>query len=105
MENVEESAVSQSILDSVTLLPGLLCPSEFKLGLSNEWEDPFAPSYEFTAEEDDFIFRASQEIDDAVFQKPLQRNWVDFIHILMLWFIVLLWCVVGNISLTFLKPQ
>ena len=105
MGNVEESAVSQSLLDSVTLLPGWLCPSEFKLGLGTEWEDPFAPSYGFTAEDDDFIIRASQEIDDAVFQAPPQRNWVDFIHILMLWFIVLLWCVVGNISLTFLKPQ
>ena len=49
MENVEESAVSRSLLDSVTLLPGWLCPSEFKLGLGNEWEGPFALSFEFTA--------------------------------------------------------
>ena len=59
MEDVEESAISQSLLDSVPLLPGWLCPSEFKLGLGTEWEGPFAPSYEFTAEEDDFIIRAS----------------------------------------------
>ena len=57
MENMEETAVSQSLLDSVTMLQGWLCPTKFKLRLGNEWEGPLAQSYEFTVEEDEFIIR------------------------------------------------
>ena len=74
MENMEETAVSQSLLDSVTMLPGWLCPTKFKLRLGNEWEGPLAQSYEFTVEEDEFIIRASQETDDAFFLKRLRRE-------------------------------
>ena len=61
-----ESNVSPSMLD---IIPGLLasylvgCLSTFRLGISNEWEGPFAPSFKTSAEQDELIIHALQRID------------------------------------------
>ena len=57
-------------------------------------------------EEDDFIIRASQEIDDAVFsQVPPQKNATVSDRFSSPVSTDDIKEVVGNISLTFLKPQ
>ena len=44
--------------------PDWLCPPQFKLGIGDDWEGPLAGiGFETTAEQDDFILEASQQLD------------------------------------------
>jgi len=41
----------------------LACPPQFKLGIGDDWEGPFAGiGFEMTAEQDGFILKASQQL-------------------------------------------
>ena len=64
-----ELAASGVILPSLLAslrdrFPGWLCPPQFKLGIGDDWEAPFAGiGFETTAEQDEFILEASQQPD------------------------------------------
>ena len=70
-----ESAVSPSLFDSVQdPVPSGLCPSQFRPGIGEGWEGPFAPSFETTAEQDEFIIQASQQLDGYILQAPPEQD-------------------------------
>ena len=70
-----ESAVLSSLLDNgQDPLRSWFCPPEFRLGIGDEWEDPFAPSFETTAEQDEFIIQASQQLDGCILQVPPEQG-------------------------------
>ena len=70
-----ESAVLSSLLDNgQDPLRSWLCPPEFRLGIGDEWEGPFAPSFETTAEQDEFIIQASQQLDGCILQVPPEQD-------------------------------
>ena len=64
-----------SLLDSgQDPLPSWLCPPQFRLGIGNKWEGPFAPSFETTAKQDEFIIQASQQLDRCILQVPPDQD-------------------------------
>ena len=70
-----ESAVLFSLFDSVQdPLPSWLCPPEFRLGNGDEWEGPFAHSFETAAEQDEFIIQASQQLDGYILLAPQEQD-------------------------------
>ena len=43
--------------------PSWVCPPQFKLGIGDNWEGPFTGiGFETTAEQDDFLLEASQQL-------------------------------------------
>ena len=63
-ELVASGVISPSLLASLQVpFPGWLCPPQFKFGIGDDWEGPFAGiGFETTAEQDDFILEASQQL-------------------------------------------
>ena len=56
------------------LLPSWLCPPEFRLGIGDEWEDQFGPSFETTTEQDESTIQALQQLDGNILQAPPEQD-------------------------------
>ena len=64
-ELVTLGVISPSVLASLQalFLHGWVCPPKLKLGIGDDWEGPFARiGFEMTAEQEDFIQEASQQL-------------------------------------------